>query len=77
MISAGMGLDGALDNIRLNFMNGNATKAQYETALRDHQAYFDEVKSYQRDVALKEKGMVGGKKWVNFSIDSGINHAQT
>ena len=75
MISAGMGLDGALDNIRLNFMNGNATKAQYETALRDHQAYFDEVKSYQRDVALKEKGMVGGKKWVKFS--SGKNHAQT
>ena len=45
-------------------MNGNATKAQYETALRDHQAYFDEVKSYQRDVALKE-GMGGGRKWVN------------
>ena len=46
-------------------MNGNATKAQYETALREYQACIDEVKSYHRDVALK-KGMGGESKWVNF-----------
>ena len=64
MIAASSGHKESLNNIRMGFMNGNATKAQYETALRDHQAYIDEVKSYQRDVARKE-GMGGGRKWVN------------
>ena len=79
MISAGNGCEESLNVIRLSFMRGHATKAQYETALRDYQAYINEVESYQRDVALK-KGMGAGgngKKWVNFSLDSGKSHAQT
>ena len=69
MIAASSGHKKSLNNVRLGFMNGNATKAQYETALRDHQAYIDEVKSYQRDVARKEE-MGGGKKWVNFGAQT-------
>ena len=55
MISAGMGRDVALNNVRLGFMNGNATKAQYETVLRDYQAYIDEVKSEKRDKAAANR----------------------
>ena len=51
MISAGMGHDGALDKIRLSFMNGNATKAQFETTLRSYQAFIGDIKSNQRDKA--------------------------
>ena len=51
MISAGCGNEHALQRIRQGFMSGNATKAQFETALRDYQAYIDEVKSEKRDKA--------------------------
>ena len=55
MISAGMGHGKSLENIKRIFISGNATKAQYEKALRDYQAYMDEVKSDQRDEAAAKR----------------------
>jgi len=53
IIAAGTGDKDALDNIRRDYMRGFATKDQYTTALRDYQAYKEDVKSDQRDRALE------------------------
>ena len=56
MISAGAGLDKSLKAIRGAFLNGHATKDDFEKALRAHQASNDEMKSDQREAAKQLKG---------------------
>ena len=51
MISAGAGDDDSLKEIRQCFMNGHATKDDFEKALRAHKEAKDEMKSDQRDAA--------------------------
>ena len=51
MISAGAGHDDSVKEIRVCFMNGRATKDDFEKALRAHKEAKDEVKSEQRDAA--------------------------
>ena len=49
MIAAGAGCDDSLKEIRECFLNGNATKDDFEKALRAHKEAQDEMKSEQRD----------------------------
>jgi len=56
MISAKMGYEKSLNNIKKMFMKGKATKAQYAEALRGYQTAVEEVKSPQREEA-KRLGM--------------------
>ena len=65
MIAAGSGMKESLDCIRQQFMRGYATKCEYETALREYQAYIEEVKSFEREKA-KRKGMVGGSLYTQW-----------
>ena len=51
MISAGSGYDGSVENIKLMFMDGHATKEDYANALQSYQKYLDEIKGEQRDAA--------------------------
>ena len=51
MISAAAGHDKSLKNIRDCFMNGHATKDDFEKALRAHKDVTDEMKSDQREAA--------------------------
>ena len=41
----------SLENIKLLYLQGHATKDDYANALRSHQAYLDAIKSDQRDEA--------------------------
>ncbi|EJK67653.1 hypothetical protein THAOC_11285, partial [Thalassiosira oceanica] len=51
MISAKMGYERSLNEIKEMFMKGHATKAQYANALRDYQNALEETKSPQREEA--------------------------
>ncbi|KAL7542296.1 hypothetical protein ACHAXR_013397 [Thalassiosira sp. AJA248-18] len=51
MVAATAGGNRSLKSIRNVFLLGQATKAEYEKALRVHQKYLREVKSDQRDRA--------------------------
>ena len=51
MIAAGSGYSVSLENIKLMFMEGYATKDDYAKALRVYQANLAEIKSAQRDQA--------------------------
>jgi TPR repeat protein len=51
MIAAGFGNSGSLEQIKLMFMNGHATKDDYAKALRAYQANLVEIKSPQREEA--------------------------
>ena len=51
MISAGVGHDKSLKAIRGYFLHGQATKDDFEKALRSHKEANDEMKSDQRDAA--------------------------
>ena len=51
MISAGAGHDDSLKKIRECFLNGDATKNDFEKALRTHKEAADEMKSEQREAA--------------------------
>ena len=55
MISAGAGFDDSLKGIRVLFMNGHATKDDFENALRAHKAAKDQMKSAQRDAAAARR----------------------
>ncbi|KAL7543242.1 hypothetical protein ACHAXR_012596 [Thalassiosira sp. AJA248-18] len=60
MIAAASGLEISLKNIRMGFMCGDVTKAEYEKALRAYQNHLNEVKSDQRDrAALISSGVRG------------------
>ena len=52
MIAAKMGRQSALNNIKLMFRNGLATKAEYAEALRGHQSAVEEMTSPDREEAL-------------------------
>ena len=64
MIAAGAGHDDSLTNIRSCFFAGDATKDDFEKALRAHKEAADEMKSDQREAAaafvsrVKELGIV-------------------
>ncbi|EJK72892.1 hypothetical protein THAOC_05531 [Thalassiosira oceanica] len=51
MISAKMGLELSLNEIKLMFMKGYATEAQYAEALRGYQTALEEARSPQREEA--------------------------
>ena len=51
MISAGAGDDVSLKKIRDCFLEGHATKDDFEKALRAHKESADEMKSDQREAA--------------------------
>ena len=51
MVSAKMGFEISLNNIKGTFMEGLATKAQYAEALRGYQEALEETKSPQREEA--------------------------
>lgn len=51
MIAAKGGYNVSVKKIQRLYMNGQATKDYFETALRSYQAYLDEIKSDQRDEA--------------------------
>jgi tetratricopeptide (TPR) repeat protein len=53
IIAANLGDDGALDAVKMGFMDGVVSKEDYEAALRGHQAAVDATKSEQRDAAYK------------------------
>ena len=57
MISARAGDDGSLKEIQDGFVNGNAKKDDFETALRAHQTSKDEMKSEQREAAARFYGL--------------------
>jgi TPR repeat protein len=51
IIASKLGLDVALDAVKMGFMNGSVSKEEYEAALRGCQAAVDATKSQQRDAA--------------------------
>ena len=53
MISAKMGHEGSLNNIKAMFKKGHATKAQYAEALMGYRDAVEEVKSPQREEAKR------------------------
>ena len=57
MISAEAGYDKSLDTIRRFFLNGHATKADFEKALRAHKESKDEMTSVQRQAAAAARGL--------------------
>ena len=57
MIAAGAGFDLSLSAIREAFSRGNATKDDFETALRAHMQSKDEMKSEQREAAAADKNL--------------------
>ena len=56
MISAAAGWDESLNFIQKGYLNGRATKDDFEKALRAHQASKDEMKSEQREAAARFYG---------------------
>ena len=52
MIAAKLGYQGSLGNIKILFMDGLATKADYAEALRGHQSAVEEMTSPEREGAL-------------------------
>jgi TPR repeat protein len=56
MISAGAGFDDSLKAIRQCYLEGHATKDDFEKALRTHKEAADEMKSDQRDAADVARG---------------------
>ena len=55
MMSAGAGYDESLKEIRQCFMRGEATKDDFEKALRAHKEAIDEMKSDQRETAAASR----------------------
>jgi hypothetical protein len=53
VIAAKLGLDVALEGLKKGFMDGYASKEDYEAALRGHQSAVDATKSAQREEAEK------------------------
>ena len=53
MIASGMGCDDSLMHVQLGYMNGYATKDDFEKALRTHKQANDEMKSEQREAAAE------------------------
>ena len=53
MISANMGHEKSVENIKEFFMNGAATKEQYTEALKGYQDAVEETKSHDRDEAKR------------------------
>ena len=58
MISAAAGDDDSLKAIQQCFLNGHATKDDFERALRSHKEAQDEMKSDQREAAASDKKML-------------------
>ena len=66
LISAKMGCKGSLDFVKLMFMEGDATKAQYAEALKGYGDAVEETKSHQRKEAKRvmeerRKGMYASR----------------
>ena len=53
MISAKLGCEKSLSNVKTLFMDGFTTKANYAGALRGYQRAIEEMKSPDRDEAIK------------------------
>ena len=53
LISAKMGFDRSLQKVKRYFLSGLATKEQYAEALQGYQEAVEEIKSHDRDEAIK------------------------
>ena len=53
MISAKLGCDDSLNNVKSYFTRGLATKADYAAALRGYQSAIEEMSSPEREEAIK------------------------
>ena len=60
-MAAKLGCQDALDRVRVMFMKGLATKADYAGFLRGHQSAFEEMRSPDRDEALALSSMSEGQ----------------
>ncbi len=60
IIAAKLGYDVALEKMKKEFVDGYASKEDYEAALRGHQAAVDATKSAQREEAEKDVASIGG-----------------
>ena len=54
IIAAGAGDEKSLEQIKLMYSNGDATKDDYMKALLSYQIYLSEIKSVQRDKAAAD-----------------------
>ena len=64
MIAAGAGHDKSLKAIRQRFLDGHATKDDFDKALRAHKEANDEMKSEQREAAASAKATrVSMEQW--------------
>ena len=61
MISAAAGYDNSLNAIRGCFLDGHATKDDFENALRAHKEASDEMKSEQREAAAAARSQDDGR----------------
>ena len=55
LISSKMGYEDSLQKVKMLFVDGNATKEQYGQALKGYQEAVEEMKSHDRDEALRLK----------------------
>ena len=62
MIAARAGWDKSLESIRECFMNGYATKDDFELALRAHKEAKDETKTTQREAAARDQDFLRGRR---------------
>ena len=58
IISAKLGDDDALEEVKKYFLKGFVSKEDYASVLRGHQAAVDATKSAQRDEAEKREGLL-------------------
>ncbi|EJK48074.1 hypothetical protein THAOC_33160, partial [Thalassiosira oceanica] len=61
LISAKMGERDSVENMKRSFMGGFATKEQYAEALKGYQDAVEEMKSPQRDEAMRLGHLLGKK----------------
>ena len=71
-IAAGTGHDDSLKAVKQGFTKGQVSKSQFEETLREHQQYNEEIKSAQREEAVKSRAidtqmanLLGREAWMN------------
>ena len=69
LISAKMGFNASIENIKNMFMDGLATKEQYAEALRGYHDAVEEMKSHDRDEALRFKIWNAAEEMKNEQIE--------
>ena len=68
IIAANLGHDEALETVKKAYQYGDASKEDFEAALRGHQAALDATKSQQRDEAYAFDNLKDMKKAIDYCI---------